>query len=151
MLTKKSVSSLMNIFERCKQHRFQWWYTRWLQYWSWISAFRKWHSCESALLNMVEDFKDDLDKGKYVVCVSMDLSKAFDCLPHCFTLCKLKAYGLSTNPCKLIASYLYKKKTAREDKCCAQQLGRLEQRHPNIWAINFQYLFKWYFLFCECE
>ena len=59
---------------------------------------------------MVEDFKDALDKGKYVACVSMDLSKAFDCLPHCLTLCKLKAYGLSTNSCKLIASYLYKRK-----------------------------------------
>ena len=75
-----------------------------------LSAFRKRHSCESALLNMVEDFKDALDKGKYVACVSMDLSKAFDCLPHCLTLCKLKAYGLSTNSCKLIASYLYKRK-----------------------------------------
>ena len=75
-----------------------------------LSAFRKRHSCESALLNMVEDFKYALDKGKYVACVSMDLSKAFDCLPHCLTICKLKAYGLSTNSFKLIASYLYKRK-----------------------------------------
>ena len=75
-----------------------------------LSAFRKRHSCDSALLNMVEDFKDALDKGKYVACVSMDLSKAFDCLPHCLALCKLKACGLSTNSCKLIASYLYKRK-----------------------------------------
>ena len=40
----------------------------------------------------------------------MGLSKAFDRLQHCLTLCKLKAYGLSTNSCKLIASYLYKRK-----------------------------------------
>jgi len=75
-----------------------------------LSAFRKGHSCESALLNMIEDFKNALDNEKYVACISMDLSKAFDCLPHCLTICKLKAYGLSTNACKFIASYLYERK-----------------------------------------
>ena len=60
-----------------------------------LSAFRKRHSCESVFLNMDEDFKDSLDRGKYVACISMDLSKAFDCK-------KLT--------CKLIASYMYKRK-----------------------------------------
>ena len=40
----------------------------------------------------------------------MDLSKAFDCLPHSLIICKLYAYGVSANACKLIASYLYKRK-----------------------------------------
>ena len=30
------------------------------------------------LLNMVEKFKCALDKGEYVTCISMDISKAFD-------------------------------------------------------------------------
>ena len=63
------------------------------------------------LLNMVENFKYALDKGEYVACISMGISKAFDCLPHCLTICKLHAFGFSRNACKLIANYLYKRKT----------------------------------------
>ena len=40
----------------------------------------------------------------------MDLSKAFDCLPHCSTICKLYAYGVSREACTLIASYLRDRK-----------------------------------------
>ena len=38
--------------------------------------------------------------------VGIDLSKAFDCLPHELLLSKLKAYGLSENSVKFLASYL---------------------------------------------
>ena len=38
--------------------------------------------------------------------VGIDLLKAFGCLPHELLLSKLKAYGLSGNSVKLIASYL---------------------------------------------
>ena len=49
-------------------------------------------------------------RGEYVACLSMDLSKAFDCLPHCLTICKLYAYGVSRQACILIASYLQSRK-----------------------------------------
>ena len=55
---------------------------------------------------MIEHFKKSLDNGEYVACLSMDLSKAFDCLPHCLTICKLYSYGVSREACTLIASYL---------------------------------------------
>ena len=40
----------------------------------------------------------------------MDLSKAFDCLPHDLLLGKLRAYGLSTSACELVRSYLCNRK-----------------------------------------
>ena len=40
----------------------------------------------------------------------MDLSKAFDCLPHRLLLCKLYHYGVSKSACQLIMSYLCERK-----------------------------------------
>ena len=56
---------------------------------------------------MIDNFKCPLDKDEYVI---MDISKAFDCLPHCLTKCKLHAYEFSWDDCRYIASYLYKRK-----------------------------------------
>ena len=47
------------------------------------------------LLNMIEHFKCALDKGEYVARISMDISKWFDCLPHCLTICKMHAHRFS--------------------------------------------------------
>ena len=38
--------------------------------------------------------------------ILMDLSKAFDCMPHGLLLAKLQAYGLSGNSIKIMRSYL---------------------------------------------
>ena len=42
----------------------------------------------------------------YVGLLLLDLSKAFDCLPHKLLLCKLHAYGVSRDACDLLCSYL---------------------------------------------
>ena len=59
---------------------------------------------------MIQCFKNALDNGDLVGCISMDLFKAFGYLPHSLIICKLYAYGVSANAYKLIASYLYKRK-----------------------------------------
>ena len=40
----------------------------------------------------------------------MDLSKAFDCLPHDILLCKFNTYGVSEHALQLIKSYLDNRK-----------------------------------------
>jgi hypothetical protein len=47
-----------------------------------------------------------LDDNKFIAAILMDLSKAFDCLPHDLLMLKLKAYGLSENSLKPLNSYL---------------------------------------------
>ena len=62
------------------------------------------------MLKIVEDCGYALDKKQIVGAILMDISKAFDCLPHKLLLEKLKAYGLSDKANKLFESYLTMRK-----------------------------------------
>ena len=75
-----------------------------------LCAFRKGHGCQTTLLKLLEDWKQALDQNHYVAAILMDLSKAFDCLPHDILLCKLSAYGLTDHSVKLMHSYLSNRK-----------------------------------------
>lgn len=75
-----------------------------------LCAFRKGHGCQTTILRLLEDWKYALDNNEYVAAILMDLSKAFDCLPHNILLCKLSSYGLTENANKLIESYLSERK-----------------------------------------
>ena len=55
----------------------------------------------------------------------MDLSKAFDCLPHDLIIQKLKAYGLSNHACQLMNSYL-------SDRKQRVKLGNIVSQWKNI-------------------
>ena len=60
-----------------------------------ISAYRKSYSSNHVLLRLIENWKKSLDNKNFVGTVLMDLSKAFDCVPHDLLVAKLHAYGLS--------------------------------------------------------
>ena len=75
-----------------------------------LCAFRRGHGCQKILLRLLEDWRNALDKNQYVAAVLMDLSKAFDCLPHDILLDKLLAYGMSTDSVSLLESYLSNRK-----------------------------------------
>ena len=69
-----------------------------------LNAFRKGLSCQTLLVKCIDDCKSTLDDIKYVGVLFTDLSKSFDCSPHGLLLAKLRAYGLDTPACNLIAS-----------------------------------------------
>ena len=54
--------------------------------------------------------KKTLDDGKIIGAVFMDLSRAFDCLPHSLLIAKLHAYGVTEETCQLLCSYLTSRK-----------------------------------------
>ena len=75
-----------------------------------ISAYRKGHSCQNVLLKLTEEWRHNLDQNKVVGALLIDLSNAFDCLPHDLLIAKLDAYGFEKETINLLFSYLTKRK-----------------------------------------
>ena len=75
-----------------------------------ISAYRKSYSTQQVLIRLLEEWKEKLDKNFIVGAVLMDLSKAFDCIPHDLIIAKLAAYGFKRETLRLIYSYLNSRK-----------------------------------------
>ncbi len=67
-----------------------------------IFAFRKDYNTQSILLKAVEDWRMALDEGKYVGAILMDISKAFEVIPHGLLIDKLHAYGCDENVLNLM-------------------------------------------------
>ena len=77
---------------------------------SFISAYRKSYSSNHVLLKLIEEWKKSSDNEDIVGAVLMDLSKAFDCIPHDLLLAKLHAYGFSIDATTYLYSYLKRRK-----------------------------------------
>ena len=71
------------------------------------SAYRQFHSTETALLRIQNDLLLAINKQKVSALVLLDLSAAFDTIDHKILLSRLSSfYGLSSTALNLIASYL---------------------------------------------
>ena len=68
---------------------------------------------------ITEDWKKTLDDNKCVAAILMDLSKAFNCLPHNLLLLKLKTYGLSDSAFNLFLVTFIKENSVLRLKMCA--------------------------------
>ena len=71
-----------------------------------LCGFRKAHSTQHALFRLLQSWQRELDESGYVGTILMDLSKAYDCIPHQLLIAKLEAYGLHKNSLNLLADYL---------------------------------------------
>ena len=71
------------------------------------SAYRRFHSCESALLRLVNDLLDGMEKQEVSALIAIDLSAAFDTVDHDILLDVLNSqYGVSDSALSWIESYL---------------------------------------------
>ena len=69
-------------------------------------GFSSVHSCETALVNMIDRWLNSLDNGQLVGVVLVDFKKAFDLVDHKIFLQKLKIYGLCDESLNWFSSYL---------------------------------------------
>ena len=69
-------------------------------------GFRKKHSTNLAIYDILESKIRDRDKGKVSCAIYLDLSKAFDTVDSNLLLKKLEHYGIRGTPLKLFTSYL---------------------------------------------
>ena len=75
-----------------------------------VGAYRKIYSSQHILIHLIEEWEAQLDKNKIVGAVLLDLSRAFDCIPHDLLIAKLDAYGSEKEALSLIYSYLKNRK-----------------------------------------
>ena len=89
-----------------------------------LAAYRESCSTQHVLIRLREEWRENLDNKFTVRGVLMDLSNAFDCIPHDLLIAKLSAYGLSGNAmkytCTKICTYLEnRKQCVRVDNVCS--------------------------------
>ena len=98
------LNALSKIYEKVIKNQLASYLDKYLS--PFISVYRKSYSTQQVLIRLLEEWRDKLDKNFIVGAVLMDLSKAFDCIPHYLIIAKLAAYGFKREPLKLIYSYL---------------------------------------------
>ena len=70
------------------------------------SGFRKFHSCQSALTQLTEEWLSNMDNGDLTGVTFLDFRKAFDLVDHKILIDKLKCYNFENNTLRWFKSYL---------------------------------------------
>ena len=96
---------ISKIFERIIHDQLSEYLEKYLR--SILCGFRKVHSTQQhALFKLLQAWQEEVDKGRFVGTILMDLSEAYDCLPHDLLVAKLEAYGGGKAALNLISNYL---------------------------------------------
>ena len=105
---KGNTPLLSKVFERLLYDQLSEYLEKYLN--TLLCGFRKAHSTQHALFKLLQAWQEELDKSGFVSTVLMDLSKAYDCLPHDLLVGKFEAYGIDKTGLSLIYDYLSNRK-----------------------------------------
>ena len=79
-----------------------------------LCGFRKDHSTQHTLFRLLQKLQNELDTSGFVRTMLIDLSKAYDCLPHSLMIAKFQAYIIRKSGLNLLLSYLSNQKQRRK-------------------------------------
>ena len=71
-----------------------------------LSGYLTGHSCSTALLKIVEDWRLSPDNREAVTTLAIYLGNAFDSVCHGLLLAKLKTYGFTDQASEMVSNYL---------------------------------------------
>ena len=77
-----------------------------VKFFKYLTGFRKNQNTQYALLNMIENWKSNLNKRNKIRAIFMDLSKDFNTLDHSILIAKLEAYGFDSLSFEFMKNYL---------------------------------------------
>ena len=75
-----------------------------------LCGFRRAHSTQNAFFKLLQSSQKEIANGSFVGTVLMDLSKAYDCIPHELLIVKLNCYGIENESLRLLLDYLINRK-----------------------------------------
>ena len=88
------------------------------------------HSTQHALFKLLQKWQKELDSGGFISTILMDLSKAYDCLPHDLLIAKLEAYCLGNDSLNLILDYLSFRKQRTKVGCAYSKWPNIRREIP---------------------
>ena len=88
-------------------------------------GYRTGYRTQHSLVRVIEAWRRSLDSSGIVGTILMDLSKAYDCIPHDLIIAKLEAYGFNEKSLRLMYSYL----TNRKQRV---KIGSYESSQSNV-------------------
>ena len=109
-----------------------------------LSAFRRGYGCQDALLGLLEHWRKDLLAKKKIGAFLMDLSKAFDCMPHELLVSKLEIYGVQPKSSKIFI-LSFQQTTVCLCRRKVEYMANHQQRSPT------RICFRSYAFQCYCE
>ena len=94
------------------------------------SGFRSQHSCETALVNMIDSWLNAIDNGKMIGVVLVDFKKAFDLVDHRILLNKLEIYGIKDDALSWFDTYLTNRKQQVSINNCQSDFQQISYGVP---------------------
>ena len=115
---------------------------------SFISAYRESYNTQHMLIRLIDKWRKILDNNYFTGAVLMDLSKAFDCIPHGLVTAKLAAYGFDKNMICYIYSYLKsRKQCVSVNKITFEEIISGAPQGSIVGPILFNFFFNDFFYF----